>query len=256
MNLWNKDPNHHHFYKHAALSPRLNRIQRYLITSATYLREYNRVMDRNEKQDQDDQKAQDEIIQGFGDNRIVLSHVLYDGNSAVEPFPFGVLDGTHHSAAGKGIDAFVRKEHSLREEFGFDVLMRHNLAGTFENYLLGILKGTGPSETVLNRWMGYFRNNKEPSEYQKAAHLERFVEGLRSGLQRKLEQAGGVPASNAMLVIPGGIKLDNIPLERHGNLVDYIINDKSFEDMLLKAQGLRGLIVGITSIPDLLDFIR
>jgi len=35
----------------------------------------------------------------------------------------------------------------------------------------------------------------------------------------------------------GGIKLANIPLERHGRLMADVINDQALENMLVKAKG-------------------
>ena len=55
---------------------------------------------------------------------------------------------------------------------------------------------------------------------------------------------------------PGGIKLDNILMERQGSLMADVLSDQAQENMLAQASGLYGVIVGITPISNLPDFIQ
>ncbi len=91
--------------------------------------------------------------------------------------------------------------------------------------------------------------------------LQQFVESLDGSVENDQSLKVEVPAkriatASRAMTVPGGIKLNNIPLERHGRLMTNIISDQPFENMLLRSQGLYGVIVAVTRIPDLLDFIQ
>jgi glucan phosphorylase len=56
---------------------------------------------------------------------------------------------------------------------------------------------------------------------------------------------------SAQFDTPGGIDATNIGIDRQGELLSGALSDQALEEMLASAPGLRGVIVGITPVPDL-----
>jgi hypothetical protein len=245
VQLWKS--NRTGFYQNAALSPRLNRIQRYLLTSASYLELYNETLDRQQKQKQADARTQAEIIKALSSQQETIRGILSLGRNGVNnAFKFSIVGQGEFEARDKGLGGFVETKNKLENEFGNDALLHHYLDSQIQGFLRELFSKT-PAETLLNDGINSIENSEE-STLQKEDRLGRFVNDLEAGLKSK--------NADAAMKAPGGIKLDNIPLERHGQLTTDVVSNQALEKMYLGAQGLYGVIVGITPIPHLLEFIR
>jgi hypothetical protein len=55
--------------------------------------------------------------------------------------------------------------------------------------------------------------------------------------------------------VQGGIDARNIAVDRQGEFISGVLSDKALEDMIMKAPGLRGVIVGISPVPDLMALL-
>jgi hypothetical protein len=252
MALWNKSPEHTEFYENAALSPRLNRIQRYLITSASYLKEYDNVLDRQQQEARMDHDIQARIAQALEKNQDTIKGILYDGRNGVQkPFEFLVWDQGYFASKGKGLVPFIEKKNELENNFGYDAFLHHYLDSHFQGYLKELFNGTGPAAEILNGWINHLEDDTVPSSQERAIRLGTFVAGLAAEIKTQLPQK-----ASAAMVVPGGIKFDHIDLARQGDLMSGIITDRSLENVLMNARGLYGVIVGITPIPDLMNFIQ
>ena len=259
MQLWKRDADHHGFYQHAALSPRLNRIQRYLITSATYLREYENVFARKEQAARDDKMAQEKIVEPIGKDRGKMELILNNGHHDGPGFRFKIDGQPEYRADNNGLRSFLAKKKQLEEEYGYDIFLGQLfIKKEFETDLLLKLFDNNVSSDLLKAWFKNLYEQKGVSVLEKQERFNQFVQGLNEELQKRLQVTANNPPSEspAMLIPPGGIKLDNIPIERRGNVMTNVVNDKELEGMLLNAQGLYGVIIGITPISNLLDFIQ
>ena len=130
--------------------------------------------------------------------------------------------------------------------------MNHYNAGDFQGYLRDIFDHTGTDAgQLLNDWLNNLGSEETgQTNLEKATRLGQFTDGLIKELEKERK------TDKALVANPGGIKLDHIAIEHHGNLTTDLIGNKAFEDMLLKAQGLYGVIVGITPIASLSNFIQ
>ena len=140
----------------------------------------------------------------------------------------------------------MKEKKKLELKYGDDSFIRHYIERNFEKYLTELFSDTGRALEFLNNWINNLENDKEATMMEKGERLGQFVDGLIAELQKH----------DAAMIVPGGIKLENIPMERHGRLTTELITDKALEDTLSKAPGLYGVIIGITPIPNLLNFIR
>lgn len=242
------------FYKNSALGPRLNRIAYYLLTSATYLREYDKVLARQEKQAQVDGDTEAKIVEALGNDQATIRGILYDGrNGVTEPFKFEVLGQKQlFPASGKGLRAFLKKETELETRFGSDALLIYYIGQHFQKFLKELFLGT-PAAGFLDTWIRDLENDDSLSVTEKEIRLRGFIEGLMQELEKQFSKK---PGANAAMITPGGIKFEHFDIQRHGGLMTNLVNDKALENMLLKAQGLYGVIVGIIPIPNLLNFIQ
>jgi len=252
MALWNKDADHIDFYKNAALSPRLNRIQSYLITSAAYLREYETGLARREKNALMDSSTVQRIVRMLGTEQDTIKGILYDGRNEVEPFGFNIMGrpGTFY-AKGKGLKSLLEEELKLEDEFGYDALLQYYTGGNVQAYAEKLFDETRASallnESIKNIW-----EDQKQSLVEQQARTRQLLIGTVTGLEEQLPKTG----VDAALIAPGGIKFDDIKVERQGRLTAELISDQALEDMLSKAQGLYGVIVGVVPIPNLLKFIQ
>ncbi|MDE2232446.1 MAG: glycogen/starch synthase, partial [Candidatus Omnitrophica bacterium] len=253
IGLWNKDPEHLEFYQNAALGPRLNRIAYYLLTSAAYLKEYEMVIEHRKREAKLDKDTQERIVEALGDDQQTINGILNTGRNGVKSFKFSVIGVPEvFEEKGSGIKAFIAEEKSLENRFGYNALLSYYLGRNFQKFLEGLFAHSGASG-ILHDWIMNLDNDEVLSVEQKEARLRRFVGGLVRDLENKLQTLKGADAAMAN---PGGIKFTNITLQRQGSLFGPIVSNKALGAMLLKAQGLYGVIVGVTPIPNLLKFIQ
>ncbi|MBF0331495.1 MAG: hypothetical protein HQL17_06125, partial [Candidatus Omnitrophica bacterium] len=62
--------------------------------------------------------------------------------------------------------------------------------------------------------------------------------------------------AQAKKLVDGGIDLQNIAVDRQGELMAGIVSDKAIESMLLQSSGVRGVIMSITPIADIKALLR
>jgi hypothetical protein len=217
-----------------------------LITSAAYLREYNRLIRKQEE----DEEAQVQIVDRLGGDRDVISKILYNGHNEVKKFGFYV-PGKRIEADSGGLKDFLNKKEELEEEYGYDVFLDHLHGKHFQNYLEALFSNTSSAD-LLVKWIRGLEDDTGIKPLEKQERFGRFVNGLVTKLDGQLQESSGDKA----MLNPGGIKLDDIAIEHHGNLTASIVSDQALEGMLLKAQGLTGVIESITPIPDLVSFIQ
>jgi hypothetical protein len=248
MRLWQKSVDHREFYMGSARSVRVNRIQRYLITSAAYLRQYDKVLGMDKLAMQEDQEALTQIVASLKGNKEQLGEVLAIGrNGVTQPFGFYVARkdlGTREfvAATSKGLIGFASTKRMLEEKYGYDALLGHFRNGNFENYLNNLFHGL-PAEASLQAWFRALKDARGMN-VEKNLRLGRFVERLAQALSSqahlKTDQAQN-----------GGIDLKNINVERQGEIMPDVITDKAIEGMLMQASGIRGVIMSITPIADI-----
>jgi hypothetical protein len=247
MQLWNKDSGHVDFYENAALSPRLNRIQNYLITSAAYLKEYEKVLARQEQEAQADQEAQQKIVDQFKGNPAAMKRILED----MEPFIFGIMGHSQTYIAGKGLKAFISERDRLEDQFGYDALLRYYKDGDFQKAKVDVFEQQG-QPNFFAAWEEELKYEPNSSPVEKSERERQFTKSIAGKFENQVQKTG----ADAAMAAPGGIKLDNIKVERQGRLMADVLSDQTLEAVLSQAQGLYGVIVGITPISNLPDFIR
>jgi hypothetical protein len=244
INLWKT--NRMGFHENQALSPRFDRIQGYRLTAATYAGLWENGLARQEKEKQSDKEKQAEIIQAL--DRKTIGSILYDdrgeGTMKLIVHDKGEFD------TKTGLAGLEEVEEKLENEFGQDAFLGDFISSRLQGHTQRIFEHTGQAAILLDDWIKNDLEKSEASTLQKADRYRDFIKSLVAGLQHRYHQ------TDSAMIDPGGIKLDNIPLERQGNLAADIVTDKSLEKMLLNARGLYGVIVGITNIPDLLNFIQ
>ena len=255
IELWKKDEAHSAFYSNATLSPRLNRIQRYLITSADYLKEYDKVMAREETQAREDDEAVAQIVQSVGGDKETLDGLLVAGRDGVSNFEFRIFDVPEvFTAKNKGLRGFTAIKNGLEEEYGDDVFLQYYLNNNYQEFLEKLFDGLDAKEFVDQRIDRIKRSLDAKSE--QGMHLEHFMERLEKALeieQGKVLQESG--RDKAERIVDGGIDARNIKVERRGRLAAEAVSNKALEDMLMSAPGMQGVIVGIKPIPDLFKLL-
>lgn len=249
IRLWNKDKDHSNFYKGAAIGPRLDVVAHFLLTSATNMRAYENALARQERQAEDDSSTELNMILALrAGNQNAVKGILYNGSDRVNPFGFEIVGQEGELAENGGLIAFVNKKKDLEERYGYDALLRYYLDSHFQRYLKELFRNTGMAASLLDNWINKLGDDPNSSSIEQLIRMGQFVQNLTIKLKRV--------SDSAMIYNPGGIKLDNINVERQGHLTADIVTDKSLEDMLLNAQGLHGVIVGIIPIPNLIDAIH
>jgi hypothetical protein len=251
MELWQKSSEHTEFYEYAANSPRLNRIQRYLITSAAYLREYNRILKLQEKWDREDFETEMDIRNALRSHPEIIKDILYNGRNEVRNFEFEVEGvGEHFWAYNAGLDGFYRRKKELEDIYGHDAFLKYLFQESYYEYLIKLFENS-PAEQLVKDYIENMKKDKIASATEKEKRLALFFDNLRSAFKTQLNHT----ASPAMIVAePGGIKFEHIDMLRQGRLTVDVVNSKALEGALLRAQGLYGIIEEITPIPNLLDF--
>ncbi|MBF0510776.1 MAG: glycogen/starch synthase [Candidatus Omnitrophica bacterium] len=240
---WDRDRDHRTFYEHAALSPRLNRIQNYLLTSADYLMEYQKVIELQERIAVEDTQALNAIVNDLQQNHASdINEIVYNSHG-IGPFGFDIY-GVR--AENGGLRSFLDARNGLENTVGYDALLHYTQRGDIQNYLKALFRNTGQSQQILSHWLDRVARDEDLSLDQKNQRLGQFIEQLTLSL----EVAG---VNHAMA--PGGIKLDNIDIEKHGSLTANLVTNKTLEDMLIQSAGVRGDIMAITAIPNLMEFI-
>jgi glycogen synthase len=184
MDLWNdsRRDNHGSFYQKVKDSPRLNRVQRYLNTSAAYLRTYNKGLETQALQAEYDGKEAFAIASRAGASEELVGQLLKSGRNGVkEPFKFVLIDGSVFSAGGNGLNHFMKRKKELQEQFGFDALLHHYLEGHYFEYLGELFSGLEAAEK-LNGWLDELKKS-DASTYAKEKRLENFLIRLIGDLE-------------------------------------------------------------------------
>ena len=208
---------------------------------------------RDRLQQQVDHDTQVRISQALGNDRDTIEKILGVGRNGVGHFGFIIRGVGIVYADGGGLYQFLAKMKEIEAQFGADALVDHLIDGDFKKYFGEIFANT-QSGDLLDHWVQELDKDKVTPLPEKMKRFEHFVEGLVTELQNQLHQ--NPPVSAAMTIEPGGIKFGHIDLEHQGRMTTDLVTEKAFENMLLKAKGLTGLIVGITRIPNLLQFIQ
>ncbi len=183
---------------------------------------------------------------------------LYLLNEIGGPFVWKDNKGEEVYKNGNGLSPFL-------EAFGdITPLEFHNRPGSADilshlNYLYGESPVLAPLKESLREELNALK--QEPETRGKIKLTKRAMDKLFDFVQEleKVEKTGQslvVGVSDTAMNIPGGIKLSNIPMDRQGRVMTDVVSDKALEDMVLNSRGLRGVIVGITPIADLLNFIQ
>lgn len=252
--LWNSK-NKYYFWEGAVLGPALDRAADYLLTSAANLMAYEKVLVRKEKYAQVDQEARAEIVEALDGDQDTIEEILHKGRNQVGPFGFKIGDKVLGN--GTGVEGFLKEEEDLESLYGYEAFVHHYIRGDFQNFLVGsenyrgIFYGT-PAGPLMNKWINDLAVDTELTIIQKGERMERFLDSLSTDFHNKLKKM----AADKALISPGGIKFDHIAVQRQGSLMTGVVSDQALEAMLLKAQGLYGVIVGITPIPNLMDFLQ
>jgi hypothetical protein len=252
IHLWKTD--RMGFRKNQALSPRLDRIQGYRIAASTYASLWEKGLEQQDKDKLVDEQEQAKIIKAL--DKHMIKDILNDGRG-LGTFGFrimGVNEDFHPTGIGKlGLAGFVEEKERLEKKYGFDAFLgghflneeKHVLHSRFDNYHRELL-GNTPAAGLWNDWVNLLENSNA-STLQKMQRFGLFDVGLAKGMRK---------SADAAMTIPGGIKFEGIKVERQGSLMTDIISDKALEGILLNAQGLYGVIIGITPIPNLLEYIK
>ncbi|MEI8012271.1 MAG: glycogen/starch synthase [Candidatus Omnitrophota bacterium] len=269
MKIWNMDENHTDFFNNAALSPRLNRVQRYSITSAAYLMEYNTVLAQEEKTLIEDKETVFKIVTAHLSREDVMA-VLNEGRNGVdESFKFDIWGvgkfAADESNKQKGLESFNRMRKSLEEKYGYDALLWH-FPEHYSKYLHELFHGLEAGE-ILDGWMEHVEADTSITQMQKFQRFEKFIELLIVTLEKELTSAVTgefrtlTDESQKNLVLPknqdveGGIDARNVKLDRKGDLMRGVVSDAAMERMLMEAPGLKGVIVGVEPIMNLPEFL-
>lgn len=174
-NLWDKDRDHSEFYSHAAISPRINRVLGYLMSSAAYLRTYHQgIVERDFYEEGAEQGAQS-IASSLAAYPQVVSQILKEGRGGISyPYEFTLIDQRKFSAGEKGLKAFVSTKAALEDEFAFDAFLGDYMNGHFEKYLSALFSASAASSSMD----GYLKDLRESglSLHEKYRYLGYFLE--------------------------------------------------------------------------------
>ena len=255
MGLWKHDAGHVEFYKNAAISPRLNRIQRYLITSAAYLKEYERIMTREEIQAREDDELVANVVASVKGDKGTLEGILVTGRDGVDNFKFSIFDIPEiFTVPNKGLRGFSALKNRLEDQYGWDAFLQYYLNGNYEEYLAGLFDGLKAAELV-DKWIQAVKDSSD-SKDEKGARLEHLMERLEKAFEIELDKSEQEKEPDkAANSETGGIDARQIVVERHGQHVMSTVSDPALEDMLTHAPGVRGIIIGVKPIVDMEKFL-
>jgi phosphohistidine swiveling domain-containing protein/glycogen synthase len=158
IRLYNED--RRGFYRNCAASVRINRIQRYLLTSAAYLREYNRVASRLEAEQAEDRQLAAAIAAEAYGNAALAGQLLDSGRNGVNEFCF--YDRSNGDAPApadsRGLKGFLAKKDAVEKSSGYEALLHHLEAGDYEHYIETLFNGLGCSAAVA-AWFARLNNS-------------------------------------------------------------------------------------------------
>jgi hypothetical protein len=255
MKLWQQGADV--FYQGGALTPRIIRIMEGRITSAGYMRQYEKVLARRESEARQDKDVLISIMQSLAKDREAMQGILVSGRDGVmESFGFQVVGRGMYRAdpevSGKikGLKSFVKRKNELEAEFGYDAFLKHYIDGDYQDYLEKLFDGL-ESYALLADWIKSVQNSAA-TIVEEEGRMERFIEDLSIALEQQLN---GTQTTNNYAAYDGGIDARNIKVKRQGQLATGVVSNKALEDMLTHAAGVQGVIVGIKPIEDVVNFL-
>lgn len=193
LSIWNNDPTV--FYERCALSVRLNRIQACLITSAGYLRRYDRSIAVSENSNREDTDLLARITAGLNDQiRVNPSKSHASITAALDGDGFYFNANGNGGERSSGLRRFTEKKMELERRFGYDAFFHHLKQGDYQQYLARLMESLGYAGE-LQRW--FSRLERSPEDlYHRDMRLTRLVAGLVSVLETAEDAAAvGMVAS-------------------------------------------------------------
>ena len=254
---------------------RMNLVQRGQLTAAGYIWAMDDFLEQQKQYRQQDRKTVADIVRSIRripDARRQGLKLLHSGpiltekeiqDKLVAPFYFNHSEGTNQ-AAEFGLDGFLSEMKRIEDKYGYNALFDHlkvNPASGQSHYnaFLTILFRDEPeAQGVMKDWLDSWDKMPETLNL-KNERLQTFLNYLRDMLNLSFStplSRSHVSEDKALTAVPGGIKLDHIALERQGSLTADIVSNKALENLLVNAKGVYGVIVDITPIPNLPNFIQ
>ncbi len=169
---------------------------------------------------------------------------------------------------GKGLLAFVEAFDRMK---ALPDIMQYHAKTYFPDYVLYI-SDLFDQNPIMSSLEGELKdkldsirmlyNEQTDAKIQYAKELMTILDGYVTKLQMITDQPDkSTPEKNEPLATDnaqktGGIDVRNIEVDRNGQLIANVINDRAIEDKILNASGLQAIIIQLTPIANLQVFLQ